>query len=88
MKSGYRKSIQSANKKKVKKHLKEFYAIMYDLEEAATEMYTDFPNQVVTEEWMKEIAPEYMDREIDNIEAIVMCSKIWELQNMKNEVGE
>lgn len=84
MKSGYRKSLQKSNKQKVKYHTAEFYKILADLENIGWKMYQEYPEQEITEEWVKQTASEYLGRELDNMEAVVVASKIWDLQT-KNE---
>lgn len=55
------------------------------LQEKARLIYEEEPNKVYTEDLIKEIAPDYIGRDPDNIEVLVMASTIWDLQNENNE---
>lgn len=82
-KVGYRASVRKMNNRKLKSHMAEFYNILSQLEDLAEELNTKYPNQEVTEKWIKEIAPKEFGRELDSMETIVIASKMWEMQNDK-----
>jgi len=59
--------------------------ILQQLEETAIKLYADYPEEEYTEEFVEEKGKEYMGRDLDNIEKLVILSK---LQNEKEQVRE
>lgn len=74
LRKGKRKS-QELGKKKTKKHLKEFYKILHELDQVATEM--KLHKEEVTKENIEEIASNYTDRKIGKYEKMILLSKMY-----------
>lgn len=72
--------MRDHKKKASKKHLFEFNKIIEALEETAEILMEDNPDLTeVTEQWVKENAPEVLGRELDSMEVIVVASRMWHL---------
>lgn len=74
LRKGKRKS-QELGKKKTKKHLKEFYKILHELDEVATEM--KLHKEEVNEDNIEEIASNYTYRKIGKYEKMILLSKMY-----------
>lgn len=79
-KIGKRKELIES-RKKAKKHMKEFYKIMGELDEVAQAIYKEDPLVIVDEENIAEVAAKYTDRTIADMEKFLLLGKLNQLQN-------
>lgn len=76
LKKGFRKK-QVKEKKLTKKHIKEFYKILAELEEIAIKVDKDFPNIKEGEELNTIVEKNYLGRKLDKTELTILESKIY-----------
>lgn len=65
-------------RRKAKKHVKEFYKILHELDDVAKEMVLH--EEEVDENNIEEITSNYTDRTIDTFEKTILLSKIHNLK--------
>jgi len=73
LRKGRRESLK-LQKNKSKKHVKEFYKILHELDEVAKEM--KICGEKVTHDNIEEIASNYTDRTIGKYEKIILLAKM------------
>jgi hypothetical protein len=75
LKVGRRQEAKEA-KKKVKNHIKAFYAILHELDDVASDIKADHPKNKYSDEFILEITPNYTDRIIGKLELSILSSKL------------
>lgn len=86
MRSGLRRSKRKQNKKELKYRVSQFHQIIDALEEVAERLYEDNPDiKEVTEQWVKEKGEIEMGRELDNMEVMVIASRVWHMIEKEEE---
>jgi predicted glycosyl hydrolase (DUF1957 family) len=74
-KRGYRNSLKS-KMKLTKKHIKRFYEILHELDDVAKAIYEKYPNVEYSEDYLKNILPEFTELNIGKMEMNIILSKL------------
>tara|TARA_R110000851_G_scaffold296262_2_gene451341 strand:+ start:4835 stop:5083 length:249 start_codon:yes stop_codon:yes gene_type:complete len=72
---GQRQTMRDLRKTS-KKHIKEFYSILHELDDVAVKIKNDVDLKDVTKDNIKDIASVYTDRTIGKYETTILLSKL------------